>query len=92
MGVPAAPGGASAAIIDNINGSFLPPFLLFGGSVDNIGWDYKPSMSYNLTGISTFFEPIGNPAPVRQGWFDARYANACVPGSFTGPGKVVLHQ
>ncbi len=51
----------------------------------------------------TFFDPsdpngrvpvlyIGNPAPVRQGWFDARYANACVQGSFTGPGKVVLHQ
>jgi len=35
---------------------------------------------------------IGNPAPVQGGWFDTRYANACVPGSFTGPGKVVLHQ
>ncbi|HXB68114.1 MAG TPA: pilus assembly protein TadG-related protein [Candidatus Acidoferrales bacterium] len=35
---------------------------------------------------------IGNPAPVPGGWFDTRYANACVPGSFTGPGKVVLHQ
>jgi hypothetical protein len=35
---------------------------------------------------------IGNPAPVQQGWFDTRYANACAPGSFTGPGKVVLHQ
>jgi len=29
---------------------------------------------------------------VQGGWFDTRYANACVPGSFTGPGKVVLHQ
>jgi hypothetical protein len=35
---------------------------------------------------------IGNPAPVQAGWFDTRFANACVPGSFTGPGKVVLHQ
>jgi Flp pilus assembly protein TadG len=35
---------------------------------------------------------IGNPAPVQGGWFDARYASACVQGSFTGPGKVVLHQ
>jgi len=35
---------------------------------------------------------IGNPAPAQGGWFDTRYANACVPGSFTGPGKVVLHQ
>jgi Flp pilus assembly protein TadG len=51
----------------------------------------------------TFFQPtdpygrfpalyIGNPAPVQTGWFDGRYANACVQGSFTGPGKVVLHQ
>lgn len=51
----------------------------------------------------TFFPPgdpngripvlyIGNPAPVQGGWFDTRYANACVLGSFTGPGKVVLHQ
>jgi len=51
----------------------------------------------------TFFTPsdpngripvlyIGSPAPVEGGWFDTRYANACVPGSFTGPGKVVLHQ
>jgi Flp pilus assembly protein TadG len=35
---------------------------------------------------------IGNPAPVQGGWFDTRFANACVPGSFSGPGKVVLHQ
>ena len=52
----------------------------------------------------TFFDPtdangripvlyIGNPAPVQQGWFDTRYAGgACPAGSFTGPGKVVLHQ
>lgn len=51
----------------------------------------------------TFFQPtdpygrfpalyIGNPAPVQAGWFDARYANACPVGGFTGPGKVVLHQ
>jgi len=51
----------------------------------------------------TFFTPsdtngrfpvlyIGNPAPVQGGWFDTRYASACVPGSFSGPGKVVLHQ
>jgi Flp pilus assembly protein TadG len=52
----------------------------------------------------TFFDPtdpnarvpalyIGNPAPVQQGWFDTRYAGgACPVGSFTGPGKVVLHQ
>jgi hypothetical protein len=52
----------------------------------------------------TFFNPsdgngripvlyIGNPAPVQQGWFDTRYAGgSCPVGSFTGPGKVVLHQ
>jgi len=51
----------------------------------------------------TFFQPtdpygrfpalyIGNPAPVQQGWFDSRYASACVQGTFTGPGKVVLQQ
>jgi len=51
----------------------------------------------------TFFQPtdtygrfpalyIGNPAPVQQGWFDARYANSCPVGGFSGPGKVVLHQ
>ena len=50
----------------------------------------------------TFFSPgdangrfpvlyIGNPAPVQSGWFDTRYANACPVGSFSGPGKVVLH-
>ncbi len=66
MGFPAASGGASAAIIDNINGSFLPPFLVFGTPVDNVGWDYTPSFSYNLTGISTFFEPVDNPAPVTR--------------------------
>jgi len=51
----------------------------------------------------TFFSPTdafgrfpalyaGNPAPVQQGWFDARYATSCPVGSFTGPGKVVLQQ
>lgn len=51
----------------------------------------------------TFFQPtdtygrfpalyIGNPAPVQQGWFDARYAISCPVGGFSGPGKVVLHQ
>jgi Flp pilus assembly protein TadG len=50
----------------------------------------------------TFFNPadatgrfpvlyIGNPAPVQSGWFDTRYANSCPVGSFSGPGKVVLH-
>jgi Flp pilus assembly protein TadG len=35
----------------------------------------------------------GNPAPLPQGWFDTRYAGAMCPvGSFSGPGKVVLHQ
>jgi hypothetical protein len=59
-------GAANAAVIDNVNGSFLPPFLVFGGAIDNIGWDYTPSFSYNLTGISTYFEPVGNPAPVTR--------------------------
>jgi len=52
----------------------------------------------------TFFNPsdasgrfpalyVGNPAPLAQGWFDTRYAGAMCPvGSFSGPGKVVLHK
>jgi Flp pilus assembly protein TadG len=55
----------------------------------------------NLDG--TFFNPadpagrfpalyIGSPAPMQQGWFDSRYAPFCPIGSFSGPGKVVLHQ
>lgn len=59
-------GAANAAVIDNINGNFLPPFLVFADAVQNIGWDYTPSFSYNLTGISTFFEPVDNPAPVTR--------------------------
>ena len=50
----------------------------------------------------TFFSPgdangrfpvlyIGNPAPLTSGWIDTRYALACPVGSFSGPGKVVLH-
>ncbi len=36
---------------------------------------------------------VGNPAPLAQGWFDTRYAGAMCPvGSFSGPGKVVLHK
>jgi Putative Tad-like Flp pilus-assembly len=35
---------------------------------------------------------IGNPAPLQSGWFDTRYANSCPVGSFSGPGKVVLHR
>src|SRR6185503_4604236 len=35
---------------------------------------------------------IGNPAPVRQGWFDDRFQLSCPIGGFSGPGKVVLHQ
>jgi hypothetical protein len=34
---------------------------------------------------------IGNPKPL-QGFFDDRYGLACVQGTFSGPGKVVLHQ
>jgi hypothetical protein len=66
VGVCAGCAAASATIIDNINGSASPPFAFFGAPVDNIGWDYTPSFSYNLTGISTFFEPIGDPAPVTR--------------------------
>ena len=61
VGVAAGSGAASATVIDNINGSASPPFLVFGAPVDNIGWDYTPSFSYNLTGISTSFEPVDNP-------------------------------
>lgn len=35
---------------------------------------------------------IGNPKAVPQGWFDDRFGLACTQGSFSGPGKVVLHQ
>lgn len=35
---------------------------------------------------------IGSPMPIRQGWFDDRFQLACPVGSFSGPGKVVLHQ
>jgi hypothetical protein len=35
---------------------------------------------------------IGNPMPVRQGYFDDRFQLACSIGGFSGPGKVVLHQ
>ena len=35
---------------------------------------------------------IGNPAPVKQGWFDDRFQLGCPLGGFSGPGKVVLHQ
>lgn len=35
---------------------------------------------------------IGNPVPLRQGWFDDRFQLACPLGGFSGPGKVVLHQ
>jgi hypothetical protein len=59
-------GAASATIIDNINGGASPAFFFFGGAIDNIGWDYTPSFSYNLTGISTFFEPIAVPAPTTR--------------------------
>jgi Flp pilus assembly protein TadG len=52
----------------------------------------------------TFFTPsdpsgrvpalyVGYPAPMSTGWFDTRFAGAVCPvGSFSGPGKVVLHQ
>lgn len=35
---------------------------------------------------------IGNPKPVAQGYFDDRFQLSCPIGSFTGPGKVVVHQ
>ena len=60
MGVAAGSGAASATVIDNINGSLSPAFLVFGGAIDNIGWNYTPSFSYNLTGISTVFESVPN--------------------------------
>jgi len=52
----------------------------------------------------TFFSPadpsgrfpalyVGSPAPMPQGWFDTRFAGAMCPvGSFSGPGKAVLHK
>ena len=35
---------------------------------------------------------IGNPAPVKQGYVDDRFALACPVPVASGPGKVVLHQ
>lgn len=65
-GLALGAGAANAAFIDNVNGNFLPPFLVFDNAVQNIGWDYTPSFSYNLTGISTYFEPVGDAAPVTR--------------------------
>jgi hypothetical protein len=48
-----------ATTIDSINGAASPPFVYYGGPL-NIGWMYTPTQSYNLDGISTFFEPVPN--------------------------------
>jgi hypothetical protein len=50
---------AEAATFDSINGAASPPFVYYGGPV-NIGWMYTPTESYNLDGISTYFEPVPN--------------------------------
>ncbi|WP_294536985.1 PEPxxWA-CTERM sorting domain-containing protein [uncultured Rhodoblastus sp.] len=51
---------ASAAVIDNINGNFLPPFNVFGPPIENIGWTYTPSFSYNLDGVFSYFKAVPN--------------------------------
>jgi hypothetical protein len=50
---------AFAAEQDAINPSASPPFVFYGGPLD-IGWIYTANASYNLTGISTLFEPVPN--------------------------------
>jgi hypothetical protein len=49
----------AASVMDSINPSASPPFVFYGGPL-NIGWVYTANASYNLTGISTYFEPVPN--------------------------------
>jgi PEP-CTERM motif-containing protein len=52
-------GTGHAAVMDSINPGASPPFVYYAGPL-SIGWAYTPQSSYNLTGISTFFEPVPN--------------------------------
>jgi PEP-CTERM motif len=76
---------AAAATMDAINPSASPPFVYFAGP-QSIGWAYTAQSSYNLTGISTYFEPVpngfGDPHTItEQIW-------SSVPGS---PGSTLLN-
>ncbi len=54
-----AGGTGQAAVMDSINPGAAPPFVYYGGPL-SIGWLYTAQSSYNLTGISTYFEPVPN--------------------------------
>ena len=77
-------GAGHAAVMDSINPAASPPFVYYGGPL-SIGWMYTAQSSYNLTGISTFFEPVPNGSGSRtiteQIW-------SGVPGT---PGSVLLN-
>lgn len=46
------------AQIDNINGNATPPYLVWSTDFNTEGWEYTPTKSYTLTGISSDFEPV----------------------------------
>jgi hypothetical protein len=79
---------ASGATIDNINGSATPPFVVYGGPL-NIGWYYTPGFSYNLTGISTFFEPVPNGTGSRTVTLQIRTDRPAVGGTVLGQGTFI---
>lgn len=80
---------AEAATFDSINGAASPPFVYYGGPL-NIGWMYTPTQSYNLDGISTYFEPVPNGTGTRtitaQIWTDLPNNGGTLlgQGTFTG--------
>ncbi|MBX3440028.1 MAG: PEP-CTERM sorting domain-containing protein [Planctomycetaceae bacterium] len=52
---------AHAAIIDDVNGGFLPGNFIFATGINNIGWEYTPTFDYTLQGIESTFRAIANP-------------------------------
>jgi len=59
MILAAATMSQASTLQDNINGGATPPFVFYGGPT-NIGWYYSANSTYNLDGISTYFEPVPN--------------------------------
>jgi hypothetical protein len=59
--VLALPAGGSAQVIDGINQTQQPIFLVFDPCcVGTIGWYYTPGFDYTLTGVQTVFRAVPN--------------------------------
>lgn len=81
---------AAADYIDSINpNAVVEPNTIVSSPLSDFGWYYTPTQSYELTGISSFFEPINFGTGSRTMTFQIQTDRPVNGGTVLGQGTTV---